>query len=152
MVASFASNLIFLNFWCQNQNPTSFSWSLAWKVHGWPKISKNQSLTAYLTFYQMNLKLPFSNGNCDHNVILILLGYLEAINMITMRISWFGPKIPVLPLCIRWNFIRETLIFTFSWINPWGNLDHMDGLKRCIWVTWVMFWGIGSSSDEKYQM
>jgi hypothetical protein len=35
----------------------------------------------------MNLKLPFSKGICDHDVILISLGYLEAINMIAMRIS-----------------------------------------------------------------
>ena len=29
-----------------------------------------------------------------------------------------------------------------------GNLDHMNGLKRCVWVPWIMSWSIGSSSDE----
>ena len=37
--------LIFLTFDDQNENPTSFSWSLAQNVQGWPKISKSQTLS-----------------------------------------------------------------------------------------------------------
>ena len=60
-----------------------------------PWLTKNFKKSKFdctIDFLSDDLKLPFSKGTCDNNAILILLGYLEAINMIAMRIFLIWPK------------------------------------------------------------
>ena len=107
------------------------------KCSGLTKNPKKSNFDWQLTFYRTIPNLPFSEGSCDCDVILIWLGHLRVKSVMSLRIFWLFPQIPDLPLYSRWILYCKTLIFDFwgnafsglivnLWMDPRGSFEHIE--------------------------
>ena len=101
-LSSFASNLDFLDFWWSKWNSNFIFMILGPKCSGLTKNPKKSNFDWQLTFYLTIPNLPFSEGSCDCDVILIWLGHLRVKSVMSLRIFCLFPQIPDLPLLSRW--------------------------------------------------
>ena len=141
MVASFASNLIFLNFWWSKSKSNFIFMILGLKCPGLTKNFKKSKFDCTIDFLSDKSETSIFKGNlwswCNSHLIGIPWGYKYDSN--ENFLTW--PKIPVLPLCIRWNFIRENPNFhlfldkSLGQFGPYGwtskmYLSHLSHVLR----------------------